>query len=457
MFRISLSGLAILIGMMSGFAQRRIVVDRGDDQKTEQPSNPADDYKARTLKLDEINFVSGYYSQNGNHSAVTGGIGSEKLSDLSNTFELKLLKNTKSGITHHFGFMMGFDSYTSASSDKIDTATVYHNTPVATSPTPVPGRHGRSGASNAVASGPTIVVNGKTTVTSASYRDQRFYPSLSYSIENPENGLTLGAGISYSGEYDYFSKGATFNISKSSKNKNSDVSLNLSAFYDKWLVIYPAELRPTGYPYGSEQNKEQLTRSPRNTFNAGLTFNQVINKRLQVGVMIEPSMQEGLLGTKYQRVYFTDGTARPENMPSNRKKLPVAIRASWFVGDNLVIRPYYRYYQDDWGLKAHTESLEASVKLNPFVSLIPFVRFYTQNGLSYFAPYKMHSTEDAYYTSDYDLSKLTSRTLGMGIRLVPKNGVMNIPAFKSLEIRYAYYERSTDLKSNIITFALNFK
>ena len=128
---------------------------------------------------------------------VTGGIGSEKLSDLSNTFELKLLKNTKSGITHHFRFMMGFDSYTSASSDKIDTATVYHNTSVATSPTPVPRRHGRSGASNAVASGPTIVVNGKTYGDFwPPYRDQRFYPSLSYSIENPENGLTLGAGIS---------------------------------------------------------------------------------------------------------------------------------------------------------------------------------------------------------------------------------------------------------------------
>ena len=55
--------------------------------------------------------------------------------------------------------------------------------------------------------------------------------------------------------------------------------------------------------------------------------------------------------------------------------------------------------------------------------------------------HKMHSTEDAYYTSDYDLSKLTSHTLGMGIRLVPKNGVMNIPVFKVSEIRYAHYEK----------------
>lgn len=35
-------------------------------------------YKARPLRLDEVNIVSSYYTQDGNHSAVTGGIGTEK-------------------------------------------------------------------------------------------------------------------------------------------------------------------------------------------------------------------------------------------------------------------------------------------------------------------------------------------------------------------------------------------
>src|SRR4051812_36494459 len=34
-------------------------------------------YKMRKLHLDEVNFVSGYYHQDGNNSAVTGGIGTE--------------------------------------------------------------------------------------------------------------------------------------------------------------------------------------------------------------------------------------------------------------------------------------------------------------------------------------------------------------------------------------------
>ena len=42
--------------------------------------------KARKLKEIDANFLSGYYHQDGNNSAVTGGIGTEKLTDFSNVF-----------------------------------------------------------------------------------------------------------------------------------------------------------------------------------------------------------------------------------------------------------------------------------------------------------------------------------------------------------------------------------
>lgn len=47
-------------------------------------------YRSRKLKLTEINFVSSYYNQDGNNSAVTGGTGTEELTDYSNQFEVKL-------------------------------------------------------------------------------------------------------------------------------------------------------------------------------------------------------------------------------------------------------------------------------------------------------------------------------------------------------------------------------
>ena len=39
-------------------------------------------FNSRKLKVEEINFISSYYHQDGNNASVTGGIGSEKLTDI---------------------------------------------------------------------------------------------------------------------------------------------------------------------------------------------------------------------------------------------------------------------------------------------------------------------------------------------------------------------------------------
>ena len=51
------------------------------------PSNPS--YQSKKLKTEEVNFVSSYYHQDGNNSAVTGGVGTEKLTDFGNTIDIK--------------------------------------------------------------------------------------------------------------------------------------------------------------------------------------------------------------------------------------------------------------------------------------------------------------------------------------------------------------------------------
>jgi len=43
---------------------------------------------SKKLSLDEINLVSSYYKQDGNNSAVTGGVGTEKLTYISNTIDV---------------------------------------------------------------------------------------------------------------------------------------------------------------------------------------------------------------------------------------------------------------------------------------------------------------------------------------------------------------------------------
>ncbi|MFN8354113.1 MAG: DUF3570 domain-containing protein [Spirosomataceae bacterium] len=406
-------------------------------------------YQNRTLKLEEVNLVSSYYHQNGNNSAVTGGIGTEQLTDFGNTIDLKWSMSDKKQRKHSFTFDLGIDAYSSASSDKIN--------PNPLTSSVLSGASSSSGGSKGGKGGTTTTSTRVISLTSASYRDTRVYPTVGWSVKDDRTGLSLGASLSASTEYDYKSLGGSLNIGKASRDNNRELSLKVNAFFDKWAVILPVELRPTGYGSGAESDPNPIDHKPRNSYSAALTFSQVVNSRMQVALIVEPSYQEGLLSTQYHRVYFSNGTEGLEKLPDKRSKLPIGMRANYFLGDRFIIRSFYRYYQDDWGLKAHTASLETSIRLSPFVAVSPFYRFHTQQGISYFAPYQQNLATSQYHTSDYDLSTLQTHFIGTGLRLASIDGVLGMKHFNSLEIRFGHYLRSTGLEANSITLAAKFK
>ncbi len=365
-------------------------------------------YKNTQLKIDEINLVSSYYKQDGNNSAVTGGIGSEALSDISNTIDVRLIKYGKTGLKHSFDIEAGIDHYSSASSDQID-----------------------------------LQAN-----SSASSADNRFYPSLSYTRENEEKGTALGVGLSSSTEFDYQSFGANVSYSKKTPNRNGEFTAKFQAYLDQVKMILPIELRGFKLPSGTES---------RNTFVGSIGYEQIVNKNLQLLFSADFITQNGFLSLPFHRVYFVDGTVNQEKLPDTRLKIPVSARASYFVGDNLIIRAYYRYYSDDWKLTAHTAELELPVKITPFFSISPFYRYYSQNGTKYFKPYREHTQNDEFFTSNYDLATFNSSFFGAGIKFSPPKGVFGIQHFNTLEIRYGHYSKTTQMNANIISMNIKYK
>lgn len=365
-------------------------------------------YKSTKLKIDEINLVSSYYQQDGNNASVTGGIGTQKLTDISNAIDVKLFKYDKAGIKHHWDIEAGVDHYSSASSDMID-----------------------------------LQAN-----SSASSADNRFYPSVTYTRENEEKGKSLSFGLSTSFEYDYQSYGGTVGFSKLTKSKNGEFVARLQTYLDQVTLILPTELRGPGAPSGSEA---------RNTFAGSLGYSQIVNKNFQLLFLIDVVQQSGYLSLPFHRVYFTDGSVHQENLPDSRIKIPVSVRGSYFLGDNIIFRSYYRYYSDDWNLSAHTFDLEVPVKLSPFLSVSPFYRYYSQQGAKYFKGYEQHTVASEFYTSNYDLSTFNSQFFGAGIKFTPLKGVFGIKHLNTLELRYGHYTRTTQMTSNIISLNLKYK
>jgi len=324
---------------------------------------------------------------------------------------------------HLLNFELGVDVYSSASSDKIDPSTI----------------------------------------SSASSGDKRIYPSASYLFENTKRKYSLGGGLSFSKEFDYTSVGGNLVYSKATKDGNREFTAKASVFLDTWKIILPIELRNTNnnnFKYKQEES------APRNSYNLALGLTQVINKELQVSLLADIGYQTGQLGTAYQRVYFdntTENSATPkvysEKLPDHRFKLPVGLRANYFLTDRIILRSFYRYYTDSWKLTAHTAELEVPYKITPFISVAPYYRFYSQNGVDYFKPKGEHmlSDNEEYYTSDYDLSKFTSNMVGANFRIMSTQGLLGIKVLNTLELRYGYYSRSNGLKSHLVTLAFKFK
>lgn len=396
MKKISLTVLGMYMSMLAAFSQS------GTDSA----------YKSRKLKTEEVNFVSSYYRQSGSHAAVTGGEGSEQLSDLSNTIDIRLSKYDGHNRKHSLMGEIGIDHYTSASSDKIDPRNI----------------------------------------SSASHADTRIYPSLNWTMENAQKGSGVGAGIYASTEFDYHSIGGNLHLSKKTKDGSGEFSAKGEAYFDRVTLIYPVELRTAS---GGRDEGEGSAK--RNTFSGTASWSQVINQNLQLMGEAELVYQQGYLGLPFHRVYFNDNSVHVENLPDSRVKIPVSLRANYFLGDRLILRSWYRYYSDNWNIRSHTMQLETMVKLNPFFSITPFYRYYRQNGTDYFAPYRMHSAADPFYTSNYDLSGFRSDFYGAGLRIAPPNGGLGMQHLNALELRYGHYSRTTDLNANIISLHVKFR
>jgi hypothetical protein len=393
------------------------------------------EYKPRALHIDEINLVSSYYWQNGDHSPVTGGIGTEKVTDISNGIDMKLVWGDPKAKQNSLTVGLGIDHHTSASAAYVNL----------------------SGASN----------TGGT----------RIYPSLDWTTENAKKGSSFGIGAYYSGEYNYQSLGADIHFSQKTADRNGEFTAKLQGYFDQVTLIYPTDKADTTttssgttvittasgtrtiLSNGEEEGdgKKHLGSSPRKTYTASFGYSQIINSRMQVAFLIDGVAQNGYLGLPFHRVYFNTGKDTTEKLPSTRFKLPIGFRLNYFLGDNIILRSYYRYYIDSWGIRSNTAGLEIPVKITPFFSVSPLYRYYDQTASKYFAPYEAHSPNDQYYTSNYAYAKFQANFYGVGFRFAPPKGVMGWQNLHDLEIRYGHYTQTTDLVSSVVSLSLGFK
>lgn len=484
-------GLLLLAGRVVGYGQVQ------DTTKV---------YKKRVLENTEVDFLMSMYKQDGDHSAVGGGVGTEELTDVTPTIVISLPLNDDDVLT----IDAGISAYTSASSSNINP----FNGNTAASSSSISTKSGASAIRGSAGDDDDDHENSSSqpgtpwlASTGASRSDQLISGHISYSHSSDNRNFIWGTNVALSNEFDYTSFGFGGNVSHLFNEKNTEIGLTGMVYLDKWRPIYPTELHEYNL-YGNNFLNEgyfanadvinqngnvstsylpsdftAITNRSRNSYSASFFFSQILSKRLQAAVFFDLVMQEGLLSTPYHRIYFADkanyyiGDASyipvyttPQNLgvyqladdierlPSTRFKLPIGARLNYYISETFVLRTYYRYYIDDWGLKAHTANIDLPIRFNQKFSITPSYRFYTQNAVKYYAPYETHLSTEEFYTSDPDLAKFISQQYSIALNYNDIFNDIHIDKFglKNANLKFSHYLRSDGLRANIVSLGLKF-
>ena len=387
----------------------------------------AETYKKRVLEAAELQVLTSYYQQDGTNAAVTGGTGTEQLTDVHPTVILALPLNEDDVLTAS----IGVSAYSSASSSNVD-------------PFDGGGEPNAFQASSG-ASGSDVWVNGTVT----------------YAHSSDDRNQILSGNLSFSNEYDYRSVGIGGSYTRLFNERNTELTVHGSAYLDNWKLVYPIELR-------SRDNL--LSATGRNSYNLGLNLTQLLSRRAQGMLSVDLVQQQGLLSTPFHRIYFGDVPDRVinppdlflladdiERLPDTRSKLALGGRLHYYLNELLVVRTFYRYYTDDWGVNSHTANLEVPVKLGTYFSLRPGYRYYTQTAADYFAGFNEHLSTQVFYTSDYDLSAFDAQQYSLGVSYLDILADRNVLGWglKSVDVNYSLYRRNNGFRAG--QFAVGLK
>lgn len=463
-----------------------------------QESTDGTEFKKRVLESTEVDFLLSYYNQDGFKSAVSGGIGSEKLTDVATNIVIAMPLDDDSVLTVD----LGISAYSSASSSNIN-------------PFNATGASGRGGGddgdddkrSQKTAAANTPYGTPWQASTGASKSDQLTVVTANYAHSSDSRDFIWNADVSFSNEYDYTSVGFGGGIAQLFNNKNTELSVKANVYLDQWRPIYPTELHEyskygnnflsQGYFSGVsvlDQNGQASTNYVpsafktidavnRNSYSASFGWSQVLSKKLQVSLFFDLLQQQGLLSTPYHRIYFADkanyyiGQAQYipnyesetnvgvykladdiERLPDSRFKLPIGVRLNYYVNERFVLRSYYRYYSDNWNVQSHTANIELPIKVSDKFTVFPMYRYYSQTQSKYYAPYEMHLSTEQYYTSDPDLATFNSNQYGLGVNYTDIFTGAKIWKFglKNVDFRLNHYQRSDKLSANIATIGFKF-
>jgi Protein of unknown function (DUF3570) len=267
-------------------------------------------------------------------------------------------------------------------------------------------------------------------VTTASpYKERRndYGLAMDYAVRDSLVTLALGA----SREPDYNTQSLSLDIAQETFGGMTTVNLGFTRASD--------EVGKTG-------DRGFFDRATHWQYRVGVT--QILTPKWLASVNLEAVSDTGYLGNTY-RVARVFGAAVPERHPRTRSSRAVKVRAVGSLdlgGQRDAVRAEYRYFWDNWDVKAHTLEAGYSRYLGESFLVDGFVRYYKQGAALFYSDNAQ--SETTYVSRNRQLADFDNFVVGGKLSYDWKKqpGRYDLKANAGLELLNLNYKNFTDIR-----------
>lgn len=211
-----------------------------------------------------------------------------------------------------------------------------------------------------------------------------------YHYDTGRTGLT--GGVSW--ENDYLAINAGLGGERHFNDENTTLGGGLGLSFDR--------ITPTGGGSPQFPTRPEEERKRSYSLNGALTQILTRNTIAQTGLTYQ--FQNGYLSDPYKLVSVA-GSNLADSRPPRRHQLSWLTRLRQHVPRvDGSLHFDYRLYWDSWAVTSHTFELAWYQTLFERFQLVPAVRYYSQSGADFYAPYFSQLPSDGFASSDYRLS-----------------------------------------------------
>ena len=235
---------------------------------------------------------------------------------------------------------------------------------------------------------------GANSIPLVAYEDTRKAGTLSYSRRFGSHLPSVD--LSLSQENDYLARGAGLSDAWTIAGGRGTLHFGVGASSD---VITPVTLQ---------------VRETKTSGSAAFGFTWIVGSRDLVDLSGSWTRLHGYLDDPY-KVVPVGLTIVPEHRPDARARIAALVRHGHAFRARSALKTTYRYYRDDWDVKAHTLELVYDQHIGSRLIVSPQTRLYTQSAASFYGA--SFPAPQPFMSSDYRLSAFDNVLGGLGVTI----------------------------------------